>query len=148
MKRWINSRDWEWGSRPVLASAVIRCMLPPLKIVRLKRNFGQTAALAAGLAYANGDIIVLMDGDGQNDPADIPALIGMLEEGNDLVAGWRYNRCDAFFSRRLPSMLANCLISSITSVKLHGPRSQLGHPSGDQQDRPAERRARAGESRY
>jgi len=109
------------GSRDSTFAALrkMRCMLPPLKIVRLKRNFGQTAALAAGLAYANGDIIVLMDGDRQNDPGDIPALIGMLEEGNDLVAGWRYNRCDAFFSRRLPSMLANCLISSITSVKLH-----------------------------
>ena len=95
------------------------CMLPMVKTVRLKRNFGQTAALAAGLAYAEGDIIVLMDGDGQNDPADIPVLIEMLEEGNDLVAGWRYNRCDPFLSRRLPSMLANCLISWITSVKLH-----------------------------
>jgi DNA-binding transcriptional MerR regulator len=109
------------GSRDSTFAALrkMRCMLLSLKIVRLKRNFGQTAALAAGLAYANGDIIVLMDGDRQNDPADIPALIGMLEEGNDLVAGWRYNRRDAFFSRRLPSMLANCLISSITSVKLH-----------------------------
>src|SRR5580765_7510918 len=86
------------GSRDSTFAALrkMRCMLPPLKIVRLKRNFGQTAALAAGLAYANGDIIVLMDGDRQNDPGDIPALIGMLEEGNDLVAGWRYNRCDAF----------------------------------------------------
>src|SRR5262245_16255945 len=65
----------------------ILCMLPMVKTVRLKRNFGQTAALAAGLAYADGDIIVLMDGDGQNDPADIPVLIRMLEEGNDLVAG-------------------------------------------------------------
>src|ERR1044071_5785499 len=84
----------------------IRCMLPIVKAVRLKRNFGQTAALAAGLAYADGEIIVLMDGDGQNDPADIPVLVKMVEEGNDLVAGWRYNRRDAFFSRRLPSTLA------------------------------------------
>lgn len=93
--------------------------VPQLKIVRLKRNFGQTAAMAAGLAYADGENIVLMDGDGQNDPADIPALIQKLEEGNDLVAGWRFNRQDPFFSRRLPSMIANRLISWTTKVKLH-----------------------------
>jgi len=109
------------GSRDGTFSALrkMRCMLPILRVVRLKRNFGQTAALAAGLAYADGKIVVLMDGDGQNDPADIPVLIKMLDEGNDLVAGWRYNRHDALFSRRLPSMIANCLISWTTSVKLH-----------------------------
>ena len=90
-----------------------------LNVVRLKRNFGQTAALAAGLAYASGEIVVLMDGDGQNDPADIPALLAKLHEGNDLVAGWRFDRQDPFFSRRLPSMIANRLISWTTKVKLH-----------------------------
>lgn len=90
-----------------------------LKVVRLKRNFGQTAALAAGLAHADGDIVVLMDGDLQNDPADIPALLAKLNEGNDLVAGWRHNRRDSFFNRRLPSMIANRLISWMTTVKLH-----------------------------
>ena len=90
-----------------------------LKVVRLKRNFGQTAALAAGLAHADGDIVVLMDGDLQNDPADIPALLAKLDEGNDLVAGWRHNRRDSFFNRRLPSMIANRLISWMTTVKLH-----------------------------
>jgi glycosyltransferase involved in cell wall biosynthesis len=90
-----------------------------LKVVRLKRNFGQTAALAAGLAHASGDIIILMDGDAQNDPADIPALLRKLEEGNDLVAGWRYDRQDPFLNRRLPSMIANRLISWTTNVKLH-----------------------------
>jgi glycosyltransferase involved in cell wall biosynthesis len=92
---------------------------PALKVVRLKRNFGQTAALAAGLAYALGEIVVLMDGDGQNDPADIPALLTKLAEGNDLVAGWRFDRRDPFLSRRLPSMIANRLISWTTRVKLH-----------------------------
>jgi glycosyltransferase involved in cell wall biosynthesis len=92
---------------------------PALSIIRLKRNFGQTAALAAGLAYATGDMVVLMDGDGQNDPADIPALIAKLQEGNDLVVGWRYERKDPFVSRRLPSMIANRLISWTTKVKLH-----------------------------
>jgi glycosyltransferase involved in cell wall biosynthesis len=90
-----------------------------LKIVRLKRNFGQTAALAAGLDYADGEIIVLLDGDGQNDPADIPLLLSKIDEGNDLVAGWRHNRKDSFFTRRLPSMIANRLISWTTQVKLN-----------------------------
>ncbi len=90
-----------------------------LKVVRLKRNFGQTAAMAAGLAHARGEIIIVMDGDAQNDPADIPALVAKISEGNDLVAGWRFNRKDPFLSRRLPSMVANRLISWTTRVKLH-----------------------------
>ncbi len=90
-----------------------------LKVVRLKRNFGQTAAMAAGLAHARGDIVIMMDGDGQNDPADIPALLAKVAEGHDLVAGWRFNRRDDLFSRRLPSMVANRLISWMTRVKLH-----------------------------
>jgi len=90
-----------------------------LKVVRLKRNFGQTAAIAAGLAYAEGDIVAMMDGDAQNDPRDIPALLAKLDEGNDLVAGWRFNRQDPFLSRRLPSVIANRLISWTTQVKLH-----------------------------
>ncbi|HEX9454569.1 MAG TPA: glycosyltransferase family 2 protein, partial [Candidatus Binatia bacterium] len=89
-----------------------------LKVVRLKRNFGQTAALSAGLNYAEGEIVILMDGDGQNDPADMPALLAKIDEGNDLVAGWRFNRQDPFLNRRLPSMIANWLISSTTKVKL------------------------------
>src|SRR3970040_362472 len=96
-----------------------------MKVVRLKRNFGQTAALAAGLAYARGEIVVLMDGDGQNDPADIPALVANLSQGNDLVAGWRFNRRDPFLNRRLPSMIANRLISWTTRGKLHDYRHTL-----------------------
>ena len=92
---------------------------PNLRVVRLKRNFGQTAATAAGLAHADGNIIVTMDGDGQNDPADIPALIAELERGNDLVSGWRYSRQDPVISRRIPSRIANRLISLTTRVKLH-----------------------------
>lgn len=97
----------------------IRERLSQLKAVRLKRNFGQTAALAAGLAHAQGAVVILMDGDGQNDPADIPALVRKLDDGNDLVAGWRHNRQDPFLNRRLPSMIANLLISFTTQVKLH-----------------------------
>jgi len=93
--------------------------LKQLKVIGLRRNFGQTAALAAGLAHAQGDVVILMDGDGQNDPADIPALLGKLDDGYDLVAGWRYNRQDSFLNRRLPSMIANRLISVTTHVKLH-----------------------------
>ncbi|MGH7832717.1 MAG: glycosyltransferase family 2 protein [Candidatus Binatia bacterium] len=92
---------------------------PWLKIIRFKRNFGQTAAIAAGLAHARGSIVVPMDGDGQNDPEDIPGLVQKLDEGYDLVSGWRYPRQDPFWSRRLPSEIANWVISWITGVKLH-----------------------------
>lgn len=92
---------------------------PGIKVVRLRRNFGQTAAVAAGLAYAKGEVIVAMDGDGQNDPRDIPALLHKLDEGFDLVNGWRSPRRDPLWSRRLPSLIANGLISWITQVKLH-----------------------------
>jgi glycosyltransferase involved in cell wall biosynthesis len=92
---------------------------PHLRVVRLKRNFGQTAALAAGLVHCEGNIVVTMDGDGQNDPADIPALLAELDKGNDLVNGWRFSRQDSFVSRRLPSRIANQLISWTTQVKVH-----------------------------
>jgi len=90
-----------------------------LKVLRFRRNFGQTAALAAGFAYAHGEIIVSLDGDLQNDPIDIPRLIAKLNEGYDLVNGWRLHRQDPFVQRRLPSLLANWLISLTTRVKLH-----------------------------
>jgi len=90
-----------------------------VKILQLARNFGQTAALSAGIKYATGDIVILMDADLQNDPADIPRLVEKLKEGYDLVSGWRKQRKDPFFTRALPSMLANFLISSITGIKLH-----------------------------
>ncbi len=90
-----------------------------IKVVRFRRNFGQTAAIAAGFAYADGEVIVTMDGDGQNDPKDIPALLGKLEEGFDLVSGWRFPRQDPLLGRRLPSQIANSMISWMTQVKLH-----------------------------
>jgi glycosyltransferase involved in cell wall biosynthesis len=90
-----------------------------LTVVRLSRNFGQTAALAAGIAHAGGDIVVTLDGDLQNDPADIPRLIAKLKEGYDLVNGWRVDRQDRTITRRLPSALANRLISFATRLKLH-----------------------------
>lgn len=84
----------------------------------LRRNFGQTAAFAAGFDFSRGDAVITMDGDLQNDPNDIPKLLELIKE-NDLVSGWRKNRKDPFLSRRLPSMLANWLISKVTGVKLH-----------------------------
>jgi len=90
-----------------------------LKAVILRRNYGQTAAMAAGFNYALGEAIVTLDADLQNDPADIPMLLAKLEEGYDLVSGWRHKRQDAVVSRLLPSKIANWLIGKITGVKLH-----------------------------
>ena len=90
-----------------------------VRVVSLRRNFGQTAAMTAGFDHARGGIIITMDGDLQNDPHDIPQLVGKLNEGYDVVTGWRHDRQDAFLSRRLPSQLANRLISWVTGVGLH-----------------------------
>jgi glycosyltransferase involved in cell wall biosynthesis len=92
---------------------------PRLRVVRFRRNFGQTAAFAAGFAHARGPIIVTADGDLQNDPRDIPEMIERLEAGADIVCGWRKNRQDTFLTRRVPSMIANGLISRATGVRLH-----------------------------
>ncbi len=89
------------------------------QVIRLRRNFGQTAAISAGIAHSAGEILVFMDADLQNDPVDIPRLLAKLEEGYDVVSGWRKKRKDASLSRRLPSWLANRLISKVTGVYLH-----------------------------
>jgi len=90
-----------------------------VKVIRFRRNFGQTAALAAGFQYAHGDIVVSLDGDMQNDPGDIPQLVAKLNEGYDLVNGWRVDRQDPFLHRRLPSQIANRMIGLTTQVKIH-----------------------------
>lgn len=90
-----------------------------VKVVRFRKNYGQTAAMAAGFHYAHGDLIVSMDGDLQNDPADIPLLLSKLEQGFDVVCGWRKNRQDKFLSRRLPSVVANWIIGRVTGVRIH-----------------------------
>jgi glycosyltransferase involved in cell wall biosynthesis len=90
-----------------------------VRIIRFRRNFGQTAAIAAGFDHARGEVIVTMDADLQNDPHDIPLLLEKINEGYDLVSGWRSDRQDKFLSRRLPSIIANRLISWATDVKLH-----------------------------
>jgi glycosyltransferase involved in cell wall biosynthesis len=92
---------------------------PHLRVIRFRRNFGQTAAFAAGFAAARGAIVVTIDADLQNDPKDIPALLAKVEEGFDVVSGWRERRQDNFISRTLPSRIANGLISSVTGVHLH-----------------------------
>lgn len=90
-----------------------------VKVIRFTRNFGQSAAMSAGFDYAMGEIIITMDGDLQNDPRDIPLLLDRIEEGYDIVSGWRVNRQDKAISRKLPSKIANWLIGLITGVKLH-----------------------------
>lgn len=90
-----------------------------LRAVLLRRNYGQTPAMAAGFNYAKGRVVVTLDGDLQNDPADIPVLMAKLEEGYDLVSGWRKNRKDGAINRLLPSKIANWLIGKVTGVKLH-----------------------------
>lgn len=92
---------------------------PRLRVIRFRRNFGQTAAFAAGFAHARGRLVVTSDGDLQNDPRDIPAMVALLEQGHDIVCGWRKDRKDTFVTRRVPSMLANKLISWATGVALH-----------------------------
>ena len=90
-----------------------------VRVVAFRRNFGQTAAIAAGIDYASGETIVLLDADLQNDPADIPMLLAKLDEGYDLVSGWRKDRKDNAITRNLPSHAANWLISQVTGVHLH-----------------------------
>lgn len=92
---------------------------PRLRVIRFRRNFGQTAAFSAGFAHARGSIIITSDGDLQNDPNDIPMLVARLEQGADIVCGWRRDRKDRFLTRRVPSMIANALISRATGVQLH-----------------------------
>lgn len=92
---------------------------PHVAVIQFRKNFGQTAAMSAGFDYATGDVIITMDGDLQNDPHDISRFIEKIDEGFDVVTGWRYDRKDAFVSRKLPSIIANKIISWTTGVVLH-----------------------------
>jgi glycosyltransferase involved in cell wall biosynthesis len=109
-----GSRDRTWE----LLCAQTR-IIPHLRVIRFRRNFGQTAAMSAGFDAARGEVIVTLDADLQNDPADIPLLLERMDAGCDVVSGWRKNRKDTFINRRLPSIMANWLISKITGVSLH-----------------------------
>ncbi len=97
----------------------LRAEDPRVRVVRFRRNFGQTAALAAGFEQARGKVIVTLDGDLQNDPADIPAMLAEIDRGCDVVAGWRKHRHDGLWLRRIPSRIANRLISFVTGVQIH-----------------------------
>jgi len=92
---------------------------PNIRLIRFRRNFGQTAAMSAGFKYSRGKIIIPMDADGQNDPADIPKLVAKLDEGYDIVSGWRKERKDNAVTRTLPSRIANWVIGRITGIRLH-----------------------------
>jgi glycosyltransferase involved in cell wall biosynthesis len=105
------------GSFPILAALAAKD--PRIQIIRLRRNYGQTAAMMAGIQHASGDVIIPMDADGQNDPHDIPRLLAKLDEGFDVVSGWRNAREDKAMSRVLPSKIANWLISRVMGVSLH-----------------------------
>jgi glycosyltransferase involved in cell wall biosynthesis len=109
-----GSRDGSWE-----ALVEMHGRLPNLRLIRLRRNFGQTAAMSAGFREARGEVVITLDADLQNDPRDIPLLLERLEQGFDVVSGWRRDRQDPFLNRRLPSMIANGLISRITGVPLH-----------------------------
>jgi Glycosyltransferases involved in cell wall biogenesis len=110
--------DGSWDDSFVLLKK-IQSQDSKVKIIRLRRNFGQTASISAGFDYSRGDIIITLDADLQNDPKDFGALIQKIEDGYDIVSGWRKKRKDKFLTRRLPSSIANWLISLITRVKLH-----------------------------
>lgn len=109
-----GSRDGTW---PLLCKQAGK--YPGFRLIRFRRNYGQTAAMAAGIKHACGDVIVTLDADLQNDPADIPRLLEAMTPDVDVVSGWRRKRQDPFLNRRLPSILANALISAITGVRLH-----------------------------
>jgi glycosyltransferase involved in cell wall biosynthesis len=108
-----GSRDATGAMIETIADREKRC-----RVIQLRRNYGQTAALMAGIDHASGTIIVPMDGDLQNDPTDIPKLVAKLDEGYDVCSGWRKSRKDPFFRRKLPSKIANMLISWISGVRL------------------------------
>jgi glycosyltransferase involved in cell wall biosynthesis len=110
--------DGSWDlSFPVLRA--IQKEDPKVKVIRLRKNFGQTAALSAGFDFAKGEVIITLDADLQNDPQDFALLLDKIREGYDIVSGWRKKRKDRLFTRRIPSAIANWLISRITHIKLH-----------------------------
>jgi glycosyltransferase involved in cell wall biosynthesis len=109
-----GSTDGTWAKLGGLCREV-----PHLRVIRFRRNFGQTAAMSAGFHEARGRVIITLDADLQNDPADIPLLLAKMDEGCEVVSGWRRDRKDRFLNRRLPSIIANRLISKITGVDLH-----------------------------
>jgi glycosyltransferase involved in cell wall biosynthesis len=109
-----GSKDNSWGVMQEQAR-----LFPNFKLVRFRRNFGQTAAISAGFRESQGDVVITLDADLQNDPEDIPMMLEHIDRGFDVVSGWRKDRQDTFINRKLPSMLANRLIGYMTGVRLH-----------------------------
>ena len=109
-----GSKDYSYS---LLKEAALKNL--NFKVIRLRRNYGQSAAMLAAIDYATGDVVVPLDADLQNDPNDIPKLLNLIEEGYDLVSGWRKNRHDRTLDRKIPSMIANKLISFVSGIKLH-----------------------------
>ncbi len=109
-----GSRDGTFPAAADLAGRDAR-----VRVVKFRRNYGQTPAMAAGIAQSRGNVIVTMDGDLQNDPADIPALLASIADGFDIAVGWRQNRQDKLLSRKIPSRIANALIAKVTGVPIH-----------------------------
>ena len=109
-----RSRDGSYEVLQRLAAAD-----PHVRVLRFRRNFGQTAAMSAGFEHSRGEVVVTLDADLQNDPADIPKLLAEMEKGHDLVVGWRRDRKDGFLLRRIPSQLANRLIARVTGANVH-----------------------------
>ncbi|MFH1478089.1 MAG: glycosyltransferase family 2 protein [Verrucomicrobiota bacterium] len=109
-----GSRDGTWEKLKEQAAKI-----PHMRLIRLRRNFGQTAAMSAGMHQAKGEVMVTLDADLQNDPDDIPLLLERMDRGFDVVSGWRKDRKDPFLHRRLPSIIANALISRVTGVPIH-----------------------------
>ena len=109
-----GSTDDSWRVLRRLAAGDVH-----IRLVQLRRNFGQTAALAAGFAHARFPIVITLDADGQNDPSDIPRLLGALDDHKDVVCGWRRYRREPWLTRRLPSVVANRMIRALTGVRLH-----------------------------
>jgi len=110
--------DGSSDTTPIKLGA-LRVREPRIKVIRLRRNFGQTAALAAGFDHARGDVIVSMDGDGQHDPAELPMFIAKIDAGYDVVSGWRQTRPDALLTRRVPSRIANATMAWLSGVTIH-----------------------------
>ncbi|MFH1970416.1 MAG: glycosyltransferase family 2 protein [Verrucomicrobiota bacterium] len=109
-----GSCDGTWGKLKEQAAKI-----PHMRLIRLRRNFGQTAAMSAGMHQAKGEVMVTLDADLQNDPDDIPLLLERMDRGFDVVSGWRKDRKDPFIHRRLPSIIANALIRRVTGVPIH-----------------------------
>ena len=124
----LNPKGWDWEviyvddcstDRSLGVMLDLRRNDPHVRIVKFRRNYGQTAALGAGFDHALGAVVATLDGDLQNDPADIPRMVALLDDGFDIVAGWRKQREDGFLLRRLPSRMANRMIAWFTGVAIH-----------------------------